>query len=62
MRQQREPDGGEKPADIRCGTVIRDLAAAQQQDLAETVEHPGTGLMHCYHDALALLLGIFLQS
>lgn len=59
--EQGESYRGEKPADICREAVIRDLATAQQQDLAETVEHPRAGLMHCYHYALPLLFRVLLQ-
>lgn len=59
--EEGESDRGEKPADICREAVIRDLATTQQQDLAETVEHPRAWLMHCYHYALPLLFRVLLQ-
>lgn len=61
VRQQRQPYRAEKSADIRCRAVICHLTAAQQEQLAETVEHPGTRLVHRHHDALAFLLCVLLQ-
>lgn len=61
MRQQREPYRGEEPADVRRGTVVSHLPSAQEKKLGEAVEHPGAGLVHRHHDALALLLRVFLQ-
>lgn len=60
MRQQRKTYRTEESADIRRRTVIRHLAAAQQEELTETVEHPGTRLVYRHHDALTLLLGVLL--
>lgn len=61
MRQQGKSYRGEKPANIRGGAVIRHLAPAQQKKLTEAVKHPGTGLMHCHHDAFTLLFSVLLQ-
>jgi hypothetical protein len=61
VRQEGEADGGEKPADVGGRAVISDLAPAEQQQLVEAVEHARTRLVHRHHDALTLLLRVFLQ-